>query len=139
MKDATEHFEEEAPHTAIKHKLFKSVFDSCMSISSSFNNLKKEKRTFAYLDLYAGTGIFEDNNLGSPLIALNSINTQLNKDSNNISKVNFIMSEQNSENASKLRENITNYISNNSLSNKVFPVVKSDSWENCTECFPIGT
>lgn len=135
MKDATEHFEEEAPHTAIKHKLFKSVFDSCMSISSSFNNQKREKRTFAYLDLYAGTGIFEDNNLGSPLIALNSINTQLNKESNNISKVNFIMSEQNSENASKLRENITNYISNNSLSNKVFPVVKSDSWENCTECF----
>lgn len=51
MKNATEHFEEEAPHTAIKHKLFKSVFDSCISISSSFNNAKKEKRTFAYLDL----------------------------------------------------------------------------------------
>ena len=42
MKDATEHFGEEAPHTAIKHKLFKSVFDSCISISSSFNNTKKE-------------------------------------------------------------------------------------------------
>lgn len=135
MKNATEHFEEEAPHTAIKHKLFKSVFDSCISISSSFNNAKKEKRTFAYLDLYAGSGKFEDNNLGSPLIALNTINAQLQKESNNIGKINFVLSEQNSQNANKLQENINNYIENNSLANKVFPIVKSDSWENCTDCF----
>ena len=135
MKDATEHFGEEAPHTAIKHKLFKSVFDSCISISSSFNNTKKEKRTFAYLDLYAGSGKFEDNNLGSPLIALNTINTQLQKETNNISKVNFVLSEQNSINANKLQEHINTYIESNALADKVFPIVKSDSWENCTDCF----
>ena len=135
MKDATEHFGEEAPHTAIKHRLFKSVFDSCISISSSFNNLKKGKRTFAYLDLYAGCGKFEDDNLGSPLIALNTINAQLKKESNNINKVNFVLSEQNDENATKLQDNIDNYIKNNALSGKVFSIVKSDSWENCTDCF----
>ena len=75
MVDVTQaHFNEEAPHTAIKHKLFKSVYDSCISISSSFNNIKREKRKFIYLDLYAGCGKFNDANLGSPLIALNSSN-----------------------------------------------------------------
>lgn len=132
---AQEHFEKEPPHTAIKHRLFKSVYDSCISISSSFNNKNKEKRQFVYLDLYAGCGKFNDDNLGSPLIALNSSKNQLANNSNNINKINMILSEQNSENAKRLLQNVKDYIEDNHLSKIVIPTILTDSWENCTEQF----
>lgn len=132
---AQEHFEKEPPHTAIKHRLFKSVYDSCISISSSFNNKNKEKRQFVYLDLYAGCGKFNDDNLGSPLIALNSSKNQLANNSNNINKINMILSEQNSENAKRLLQNVKDYIEDNHLSKIVIPTILTDSWENCIEQF----
>ena len=135
---AQEHFEKEPPHTAIKHRLFKSVYDSCISISSSFNNKTKEKRQFVYLDLYAGCGKFNDENLGSPLIALNSSKTQLENPSNNINKINMILSEQNAENAKCLFKNVQEYIYNNNLSNNIVSTVLTESWENCTEQFKQG-
>lgn len=127
-----EHFEQEPPHTAIKHRLFKSVFDSCISISSSFNNKNNEKRNFMYLDLYAGSGKFKDNNLGSPLIALNCIKEQIDKPKNNVSKVDMVLSEQNPQNANELILNVENFISENNLSNCISAQVNSNSWENCT-------
>lgn len=60
MEKAQEHFKQEPPHTAIKHRLFKSVYDSCISISSSFNNKNQEKRNFVYLDLYAIQTLFNN-------------------------------------------------------------------------------
>lgn len=138
VEKAHEHFEKEPPHTAIKHRLFKSVYDSCISISSSFNNKYKEKRQFVYLDLYAGCGKFNDNNLGSPLIALSSSKNQLDSDSNNINKINMILSEQNIENAKNLSQNVKEYIDNNNLSKIITPVILTDSWENCTEQFKQG-
>lgn len=135
VEKAQEHFEKEPPHTAIKHRLFKSVYDSCISISSSFNNKNKEKRQFVYLDLYAGCGKFNDDNLGSPLIALNSSKNQLANNSNNINKINMILSEQNSENAKRLLQNVKDYIEDNHLSKIVIPTILTDSWENCTEQF----
>lgn len=135
---AQEHFEKEPPHTAIKHRLFKSVFDSCISISSSFNNKDKEKRHFVYLDLYAGCGKFNDNNLGSPLIALNSSKNQLENASNNINKINMILSEQNHENAQHLSRNVQEYIVNNDLSKIISTMVLTESWENCIEQFKQG-
>ena len=138
VEKAQEHFEKEPPHTAIKHRLFKSVYDSCISISSSFNNKNKEKRQFVYLDLYAGCGKFNDDNLGSPLIALNSSKNQLDNDSNNINKINMILSEQNTENAKHLSQNVKEYIDSNNLSQFITPIVLTDSWENCTEQFKQG-
>lgn len=74
MADVTQaYFNEETLHTAIKHRLFKSVYESCISISSSFNNVRK----FIYLDLYAGCGKFNDANLGSPLMALSCSKKQI--------------------------------------------------------------
>ncbi|MBQ8460022.1 three-Cys-motif partner protein TcmP [bacterium] len=138
VEKAQEHFEKEPPHTAIKHRLFKSVYDSCISISSSFNNKNKEKRQFVYLDLYAGCGKFNDDNLGSPLIALNSSKNQLDNDSNNINKINMILSEQNTENAKHLSQNVKEYIDSNNLSQIITPIVLTDSWEICTEQFKQG-
>jgi len=138
VEKAQEHFEKESPHTAIKHRLFKSVYDSCISISSSFNNKNNEKRQFVYLDLYAGCGKFNDNNLGSPLIALNSTKNQLTNTSNNINKINMILSEQNTENAKCLLQNVKDYIDSNHLSETITPTILTDSWENCIEQFKKG-
>lgn len=138
MVDVTQaHFNEEAPHTAIKHKLFKSVYDSCISISSSFNNIKREKRKFIYLDLYAGCGKFNDANLGSPLIALNSSKVQLESNGNNIEKIEMMLSEQNVENAKKLSLNVNEFIKINGLEERIFSTVLSESWENCLEKFRV--
>lgn len=135
---ARKHFEKEPPHTAIKHRLFKSVYDSCISISSSFNNKNKEKRQFVYLDLYAGCGKFNDDNLGSPLIALNSTKNQLTNTSNNINKISMILSEQNEENAKRLLQNVKDYIDSNHLAETITPTILTDSWENCIEQFKQG-
>ncbi len=135
---AQSHFNEEAPHTAIKHKLFKSVYDSCISISSSFNNVQKERRKFIYLDLYAGCGKFDDANLGSPLIALNSSKKQLENSANNIEKVVMLLSEQNSENAEKLSLNVDEFLKSNKLQSQIACTVLSESWENCVDSFSLG-
>ena len=135
---AQEHVKKEPPHTAIKHRLFKSVYDSCISISSSFNNKNKEKRQFVYLDLYAGCGKFNDDNLGSPLIALSSSKVQLDNESNNINKISMVLSEQNKENAKRLSQNVKDYIDSNNLSKIITPLILTDSWENCTEQFKQG-
>ena len=135
VNKAQEHFEKEPPHTAIKHRLFKSVFDSCISISSSFNNKNNEKRKFVYLDLYAGCGKFNDENLGSPLIALHTSKSQLESSSNNISKIEMVLSEQDPENAQNLIENVNEYIKNNALNNQIYPLILTDAWENCIQRF----
>lgn len=135
VNKAQEHFEKEPPHTAIKHRLFKSVFDSCISISSSFNNRNNEKRKFVYLDLYAGCGKFNDENLGSPLIALHTSKSQLESSSNNISKIEMVLSEQDPENAQNLIENVNEYIKNNALNNQIYPLILTDAWENCIQRF----
>lgn len=129
---AEEHFEQEPPHTAIKHKLFKSVFESCISISSSFNNKDNEKRKFMYLDLYAGCGKFKDENLGSPLIALSCIKNQIENPKNNINKIAMVLSEQNNQNALELSSNVDNFINENNLSDYISAQINSDSWESCT-------
>jgi three-Cys-motif partner protein len=138
MEKAQEHFKQEPPHTAIKHRLFKSVYESCISISSSFNNKNQEKRNFVYLDLYAGCGKFDDNNLGSPLIALNSSKNQIENASNNINKINMVLSEQNTEIAKLLSQNVNDYINMNNLAQMISSTILTDSWENCVKQFKLA-
>lgn len=133
MSKAEEHFNSEPPHTAIKHKLFKSVLESCVSISNNFDNRNKEKRQFLYMDLYAGCGKFKDENLGSPLIALTSIDEHIKSQNNNFDKINLVVSEYNQENAKHLKANIENYINNNHLNNTIECSINAQSWEECKQ------
>lgn len=64
-----EHFNEKKIHTEIKHKLFYDTFTAILGIASAFSN----NNSFAYIDLYAGAGMFSDQTYGSPLLALKSI------------------------------------------------------------------
>lgn len=105
MKDtATEHFAEEKPHTKIKHRLLNAALDISLSISDAINYSRKENKPYVYIDLYAGSGKFKDENNGSPLIALNSFNKYKNKKS--FDSIEMVVAEQNEQNAINLKKNI---------------------------------
>ncbi len=60
------HFVLKKPHTEIKHALFEAVLKKSLSLGSALSSY------YSYLDLFAGTGVFEkDGSIGSPVIALN--------------------------------------------------------------------
>lgn len=55
-------------HTKIKHAIFSKTLAASISIA---NNLcRKKPNNYTYLDLFAGSGVFEDGSPGSPMIAL---------------------------------------------------------------------
>lgn len=105
MKDTVKnHFDKEKPHTKIKHKLLKAALDISLSISNSINHSKKENKPYVYIDLYAGSGKFKDENNGSPLIALNTFEKYKNKKS--FENIEMVVAEQNEQNAINLKKNI---------------------------------
>lgn len=103
---AQEHFNKEKPHTKIKHDLFKNVLDTSLSIANGINFSKKENKSYVYIDLFAGAGKFDDNNQGSPLIALNSFEKYKDKNKRSFQNIEMIVAEKDENNINKLKQNI---------------------------------
>jgi three-Cys-motif partner protein len=99
-----EHFYEEKPHTKIKHQLLEAVLEISLSISNSMNHSRNENKPYVYIDLYAGSGKFKDENNGSPLIALNAFKEYKNKRS--FENIEMVVAERNEQNAITLKQNI---------------------------------
>ena len=98
---AHEHFEQKRPHTAIKHKLFSDTFNAVLSIASKYS----DKNNFIYADLYAGMGKFSDEELGSPLLAFNTI---INSDcAASFHQITCFFTEQDETHVQSLYENLS--------------------------------
>lgn len=128
---ATEHFNNEKPHTKIKHDLFTEALKASLSIANSLNYKDKSNMPFMYIDLYAGAGKFTDEKDGSPLIALNLISKYMEKRS--FKHFEYIVTENNADNANKLDVNISNKrkslnITDNDLKMKLY----CGHWEDLT-------
>lgn len=129
---AIEHFDNEKPHTRIKHKLFKAVLDTSMNIANGINHTKKENNPYIYIDLFAGAGKFKDEQKGSPLIALNSFEKYKSKELRTFSAIQMIVAEQDTKNIYELKKNINcekQVLLLNDLSCKFF----EGSWETHSE------
>lgn len=131
MSKKSEHFETKYPHTEIKHKLLSKTLEICLSISNSYNNKNNEQRKFTYMDLYAGCGEFDDNTEGSPVIAFNLIESQLNLENNNFNEINMIATESNTENANKLKDNLQKLLENCSHKALIKTSISDKGWEEC--------
>lgn len=129
MRSATEHFNSEKEHTKIKHALFKSALDTSLSIANGINYSKKENNSYVYVDLFAGAGKFDDNNNGSPIIALNAFEKYKFSAQRTFSNIEMVVAEKDSQNIQKLASNIK--IEKQNLNLEKFKCeFCSGSWEN---------
>lgn len=132
VSTATKHFQEEKPHTKIKHKLFKATLDTSIAIANGINHSKKENKSYIYIDLYAGAGKFKDEQKGSPLIALDSFKKYNEEAKCSFSNIQMVVAEKNKKNIENLTKNINEekrLLSLNSLSCSFC----NGSWETHSE------
>jgi three-Cys-motif partner protein len=94
------HFGVKNPHTEIKHLIFKKTLERSISIA---NARCGEGQYYYYVDLYAGSGKFDDGQEGSPLIAIQTINSAAKKLSTS-----FIFCEKDEKTYDKLVQNTSN-------------------------------
>lgn len=129
---AQEHFsEEEKKHTKIKHDLFTEALKASLSIANSLNYKDNSKIPFMYIDLYAGAGKFGDEKEGSPLIAINLISKYV--ETRSFEHFEYIVTENNENNAKNLAENIKNKIKNSNITDKDLKIVlHCGRWEDLT-------
>lgn len=128
---ANKHFEEEKPHTRIKHELFKNALAASINIANALNYKDKKNLPFMYIDLYAGAGTFEDGQEGSPLIALNLISKY--KEKKSFSSFEFVVTENDKINAENLTTNISNKKINLALTNDLCKhAIYCGRWEDIT-------
>lgn len=129
MTISEDHFtNEKRQHTEIKHKLFYDTFNAILGISAKFSR----KNSFTYLDLYAGQGKFNDDTLGSPMLALSTIlDSQV---TNSFHQIKCFFSEANSTSYSELEKNIENLKTNNKSSSNIVTTIKSGEWNENIPC-----
>lgn len=120
------HFENKKPHTKIKHKIFCDTFKAILGISAKFS----QNNSFSYVDLYAGAGKFDDDTIGSPLLAFETI---LNCESlQNFHEVKCYFSEKDENSVKILQENIKQSSENCNVHN-VFAHIKHGEWSHQDE------
>ncbi len=106
MDRSEKHFNEpKKTHTKIKHLLLNSVLTKSISIANNlcdrYNNTDKK---YTYVDLFAGKGTFEDGSKGSPLIALDILDNQINDEKNKFDKLQIIATEKDAGNIQELEQ-----------------------------------
>lgn len=120
------HFGAKKLNTAIKHLILKGTLEGAISIANAFS--KGKGHIYTYIDLYAGTGAFEEENqYGSPIIALDSFLSQQN--TLNFKNSNLIFIEKNEERSKALEENLEGYKKAKGASHNLNILTLSGGWE----------
>lgn len=120
------HFGNKKPHTEIKHKIFCDTFKAILGISAKFS----QNNSFSYVDLYAGAGKFDDDTIGSPLLAFETI---LNCESlQSFHEVKCYFSEKDENSVKTLQENIKQSSEKCNVHN-VFAHIKHGEWSHQDE------
>jgi len=113
MKKSQNHFVDKKEHTGIKHKLFYDTFNAVLGISAKFS----KNNNFVYIDLYAGQGKFDDNSLGSPMLALNTIIESDFKITSEFHEIKCFFSEKDEHNYNILEEGISAQLKSKKVAN----------------------
>lgn len=124
------HFDAKKLNTAIKHLVLKITLEGSISIANRFSQFISgdKEQIYTYIDLYAGTGAFEeDNKNGSPIIALDSFFFQQN--TLNFKKTNLIFIEKDEERSKALEENIEGYMKTKGINHNLNILTLSGGWE----------
>lgn len=86
-----------------------------------FQKLKARGKPICYVDCFAGKGMFDDGNFGSPLIALNCINETLQKAHNETTVYPYFIELYHYVDLNKNVENHLKILQNSNLSGNVVP------------------
>lgn len=121
MNNKERYFEEEQPHAKIKHIMFEEIVKANISISNIFEAKSKRNDSYNYVEFHSGTGMFKDNEKGTPILAMDIINKIYKK--NNFDKIYIDFYENKKSNFKKLKKSLSKY--NNIKYNLNF-----DDWEN---------
>ncbi len=119
------YFNEELLNTEIKHNVLKRVLLKSLAISS-VARLREDTDLYAFVDLYAGEGIHEDGKLGSPLIALETIDsfTYIN----DFIKYKCLFTEIDEVRCNKLKQNLSSYKKSMKKQEKIEIICKKGDW-----------
>jgi three-Cys-motif partner protein len=101
-------------------------------LSGSPNYNKGKQQTFTYIDLFAGTGSFKNEEIGSPLLAFQifkSYLTATGASKNSFAKIQLIAIEQNEENADKLRLSLADALESSGCQDRLEVKVETGNWE----------
>lgn len=121
------HFDEpKKPHTQIKHLLLKNILTTSISIANNFSGSYNNDKTYTYVDLFAGKGVFDDNSKGSPLIALEIADNHINNVQNKFDKIKIIATEKDAQNVSCLRD----VVDKEPYSEKIDFIYGEGDWES---------
>ncbi len=121
------HFGAKKLNTAIKHLILKGTLEGAISIANAFS--KDKGHIYTYIDLYAGTGAFEEENqYGSPIIALDSFLSPQNN--LNFKNTNLIFIEKDEGRSKVLEENLEGYIKTKGVSHNLNILTLSGGWED---------
>ncbi len=95
-------------HTKIKHHLFSETLKVSLYIANNMarNNKYMNFDSYAYIDLFAGSGKFKDDSKGSPLIAVDIAANHLKYKGNVFNKIDLIFIEKDKQNADDLKKNV---------------------------------
>ncbi len=93
-------------HTEIKHYLFSEIFKASLFIANNMvrNNKYTNSNSYTYIDLFAGSGKFEDDSKGSPLIAIDIAANHLKYKGNAFNEIDLIFIEKDKQNADELKK-----------------------------------
>jgi len=121
-------FDQPRNHSLIKLRVFEDTLKLALAIAGRISGLSEFGNSFCYIDLFAGQGKYSDGTLGSPIIALETCNRQIENSNNKLTKIDLILVEKDESNTIKLKENISDYIESD-VNSKVSVEIISDEWE----------
>lgn len=100
-------------NTKIKHHLLTNTLKTSLYIANSLCIKYKEKKIaddiYTYIDLFAGSGVFDDGSKGSPILAADVLSEHINSGKSNFGQIQHVCTEKDSESYKSLAELINNY------------------------------
>jgi three-Cys-motif partner protein len=123
------HFSSKKAQTRIKHHILEKTLVTSLSIANGFarNDYKNGKR-YTFVDLFAGKGIFDDGEKGSPIIAFDKITSHQNSNSN-FSEMVLIATESNVNNADMLENNLKTQVNTSKVGQGFKYAIGKGNWE----------
>ncbi|MHA1717992.1 MAG: three-Cys-motif partner protein TcmP [Promethearchaeota archaeon] len=124
------YFEEKMLNTELKHKILKNILTKSISIAS-VARIRETNDKYTFADFYAGEGIHEDGKYGSPLIALETIESINLR--NEFEKYNCIFTEIDVERCEILKKNVSTKLKSMKKRNIVNEFCYAGNWGDYTK------
>jgi len=100
-------------NTKIKHHLLTNTLKISLYIANSLCIKYKDKKiaddVYTYIDLFAGSGVFDDGSKGSPILAADVLSEHINSGKSNFGQIQHVCTEKDAESYKSLAELINNY------------------------------